>query len=86
MAHWIEATAEHNRRPVRINAEAIAYLVQEQPDGPTHVRFVGSDYAANPTCSCSKRRSNWSPASNGHAEAAVGTRLTAGGARWTNWS
>lgn len=46
MAHWIEATAEHNRRPVRINAEAIAYLVQEQPDGPTHVRFVGSDYAS----------------------------------------
>lgn len=43
MAHWIEATAEHNRRPVRINTDAIAYLVQEQLDGPTHVHFLGSN-------------------------------------------
>jgi hypothetical protein len=46
MAHWIEATAEHNRRRVRINADAIAYIVQEHIDGPTHVHFVGSDFAS----------------------------------------
>ena len=44
MAHWIEATAEHNRRPIRINADAIAYLIQDQASGPTHVHFVGSDF------------------------------------------
>ena len=43
MAHWIEATAEHNRRPVRMNADAIAYLVREHADGPTHVHFIGSN-------------------------------------------
>jgi hypothetical protein len=46
MTHWIEATAEHNRRPVRINADAIAYFVQEQQDGPTHVHFVGSNFTS----------------------------------------
>ena len=46
MAHWIEATAEHNRRPVRVNADAIAYIVQEHIDGPTHVHFVGSDFTS----------------------------------------
>ena len=46
MAHWIKATAEHNRRPVNINADAIAYLVQEQLDGPTHVHFLGSNFTS----------------------------------------
>ena len=46
MTHWIEATAEHNRRPVRINADAIAYLVREHTDGPTHVHFVGSSFTS----------------------------------------
>lgn len=46
MAHWIEATAEHNRRPVRINTDAIAYLVQEHVDGPTHVHFIGSNFTS----------------------------------------
>jgi hypothetical protein len=44
MVHWIEATSEHNRRPVRINADAITYLVREFADGPTHVHFIGSDH------------------------------------------
>jgi hypothetical protein len=46
VAHWIEATAEQNRRPVRINADAIAYLVQEQVDGPTHVHFLDSNFTS----------------------------------------
>jgi hypothetical protein len=46
MAHWIEATAEHNRRPVRINADTIAYLAQEHADGPTHLHFVGSNFTS----------------------------------------
>ena len=43
MAHWIEATADHNRRPVRMNADAIADLLREHTDGPTHVYFIGSN-------------------------------------------
>lgn len=46
MAHWIDATAEHKKRQVKINADAIAYLVQEEKDGPTHVHFVGSSYTS----------------------------------------
>ena len=46
MAHGIEATAENNRLSVRINADTIAYLVREHTDGPTHIHFVGSDYAS----------------------------------------
>lgn len=46
MAHWIDATAEHKKRPVKINADSIAYLVQEEKDGPTHVHFVGSNYTS----------------------------------------
>lgn len=46
MAHWIEATAEHNKRPIRINADTIAYLVQELADGPTHVHFIGSNFSS----------------------------------------
>jgi hypothetical protein len=29
---------------VRINADAITYLVREFADGPTHVHFIGSDH------------------------------------------
>lgn len=46
MSHSIEATAEHHRRPVRINADGIAFIVQEYVDGPTHVHFVGSDFTS----------------------------------------
>ena len=46
MPHWIEATAEHNRRPVKINAATIAYVVQELMDGPTHIQFVGSNFTS----------------------------------------
>ncbi len=45
MAHWIDATAEHKKRAIKINADAIAYLVQEK-DGPTHVYFIGSNFAS----------------------------------------
>jgi hypothetical protein len=46
MAHWIDATAEHNKRPVKINAESIAYISQELNDGPTHLHFIGSDFSS----------------------------------------
>ncbi len=46
MAHWIDATAEHNKRPVKINADTVAYLVQELRDGPTHIHFVGSAFTS----------------------------------------
>jgi hypothetical protein len=46
MAHWIDATAEHMKRRVKINADNIAYLVRDEKDGPTHVHFVGSNYAS----------------------------------------
>lgn len=46
MTHWIEATAEHNRRPVKINADTIAYVVQELKDGPTHIHFIGSNFTS----------------------------------------
>ena len=46
MAHWIEATAEHNKRPLKINADTIAYIVQEHNGGPTSVHIVGSDFAS----------------------------------------
>ncbi len=45
MAHWIDATAEHKKRPIKLNADTIAYLVQEEKDGPTHVHFAGSDFS-----------------------------------------
>ena len=46
MAHWINATAEHKKRPVKINADNIAYLIREEREGPTHVHFVGSSSAS----------------------------------------
>jgi hypothetical protein len=46
MAHWIDATAEHNRRPLKINADAIAFIIRTEKDGPTHVHFMGSNFAA----------------------------------------
>ncbi len=46
MVHWIDATAEHNKRPVKVNADAIAYLVREDRNGPTHIRFMGSNFAS----------------------------------------
>ena len=46
MAHWIDATAEHKKRPVKINADSIAFLYREEKDGPTHVHFVGSSFTS----------------------------------------
>lgn len=46
MAHWIDATAEHKKRPIKINADAIAYLLQEDKDGLTQVHFIGSNFAS----------------------------------------
>ncbi|MFY0615003.1 MAG: hypothetical protein JXQ99_25965 [Hyphomicrobiaceae bacterium] len=45
MAHWIDATSEHKKRPVKINLDAIGYMVQDEPNGLTHIHFIGSNYA-----------------------------------------
>ena len=46
MARWIDATSEHKKRPVKINADAVGYLVQDEPNGLTHVHFIGSNYTS----------------------------------------
>ena len=46
MAHWIEATAEHKKHTLRLNSDAIAFFVQTEKDGPTHIHFVGSHFSA----------------------------------------
>jgi len=46
MAQWIDATSEHKKRPVKINTDAIGYLVKDEPNGLTHIHFIGSDYAS----------------------------------------
>ena len=46
MAHWIDATSEHKKRPVKINTDAIGYMLQDEPNGLTHIHFIGSDYAS----------------------------------------
>lgn len=46
MAHWIDATEEHNKRSVKINADNITYLEEGEKGGPTQVRFVGSNQPA----------------------------------------
>jgi len=47
MAHWIEATTEHKKRSVKINADAIGYLVQDEPNGLTHIHFICSNFASS---------------------------------------
>ena len=47
MAHWIDATSEHKKRPVKINIDAIGYLVQDEPNGLTNIHFIGSNYATS---------------------------------------
>ena len=46
MAHWIDATSEHKKRPVKINTDAIGYMLQDEPNGLTHIHFIVSDYAS----------------------------------------
>jgi hypothetical protein len=46
MAHWIDATSEHKKRQVKINADAIGYMVQDEPNGLTHIHFLGSNYSS----------------------------------------
>ena len=46
MAHWSEATAEHNIRPLKINANTIADIVHEHNGGPICVHIVGSNFAS----------------------------------------
>ena len=43
----MDATSEHKKRPVKINADAIGYLVQDKPSGLTHIHFIGSNYASS---------------------------------------
>ena len=45
MTHWIDATSEHKKRLVKINSDAIGYIVQDEPNGLTHIHFIGSNYA-----------------------------------------
>lgn len=46
MVHWIAATSEHKKRAVKINADAIGYMVQDEPNGLTHIHFLGSNYSS----------------------------------------
>jgi dTDP-glucose pyrophosphorylase len=46
MAHWIDAISEYKKRPVKINVDAIGYMVQDEPNGLTHIHFIGSNYAS----------------------------------------
>ena len=46
MPHWIDATDEHKKRPIKINADSIAYLMQHEEGGLTSIHFIGSNYAS----------------------------------------
>lgn len=43
MPHWIEATDEHKGRSIKINADAIAYLMQIEGGGLTSIHLIGSN-------------------------------------------
>jgi hypothetical protein len=46
MAHWIDATEDHKERPIKINADSIAYLMQIEGGGLTSIHFIGSNHAS----------------------------------------